>query len=114
MWVPALALTLSGCVGGVEVSAGDPEAPATQASAGTPNDWRPADSGARAGAEGTVSVDAEGVPISYVVAEGDTPDAIRTRFGLPWFSLARENGEFMPRETMILTGETLTFALPKQ
>lgn len=112
----SLAVSLAGCTSG-SPSAGPAPAVTAQAAPvtpGTAKDWRPVDLGAREGATGTVTLDADGTPVTYEVAEGDTPDAIRARLDLPWFSLAREDGSFMTREVMIVTGEVLTFTLPRQ
>jgi hypothetical protein len=77
-----------------------------------PTDWEPVDSGPAVGAMGTTTVDAEGVPLTYLVAAGDTPDAIRVRFDLYWSSLAREDGTAMPMYPTIYEGEVLTFVAP--
>jgi hypothetical protein len=77
-----------------------------------PTDWQPVDSGPAVGAMGTTTVDADGVPLTYLVAAGDTPDAIRTRFDLYWSSLARQDGTAMPKYPTIYEGEVLTFVAP--
>lgn len=77
-----------------------------------PTDWEPVDSGPVLGAMGTTTVDAEGTPLTYVVAAGDTPDAIRKRFDLYWSSLARQDGTAMPMYPTIYEGEVLTFVEP--
>lgn len=112
----ALAVTLAGCTPSGPGVGATPAVTteAVHATPGTAKGWRPVDLGAREGATGAVTLDAEGAPVEYGVAAGDTPDAIRARLDLPWFSLAREDGSFMAREVMIVTGETLTFTLPRQ
>lgn len=84
----------------------------TNSSASVPTDWQPVDSGPRAGAMGTTTVDADGIPLTYLVASGDTPDAIRERFDLYWSSLARADGTAMPKYTTIYVDEVLTFVPP--
>ena len=117
-WVMAasLSLVLAGCTQGFAPDNNEPTPVASSmpTAAGTPRDWVPVDSGPQDEAQGTVTVDDDGVPVAYLVAEGDTADGVRDRFDLPWFSLAREDGTFMPRESGIFVGETLTFTLPNQ
>ncbi|MGV8883878.1 MAG: hypothetical protein ACOH19_17155 [Rhodoglobus sp.] len=114
--VVGLSVALAGCTQGVvpDNVAQTPVASSTPTAAGTPRDWVPVDSGPRGEAQGSVTVDDDGVPVAYLVVEGDTADGVRDRFDLPWFSLAREDGVFMPRESGIFVGETLTFTLPRQ
>lgn len=84
----------------------------TNSSAVVPTDWQPIDSGPREGATGSTTVDDDGTPLTYVVASGDTPGAIRERFGLYWSSLAREDGTAMPKYPTIYENEVLTFVEP--
>jgi hypothetical protein len=77
-----------------------------------PTDWQPVDAGPREGAMGSTTVDGDGTPVAYVVAAGDTTDAIRARFDLYWSSLAREDGTRMPKYPTIYENEVLTFIEP--
>ena len=98
-----LAVGLAACT--VPTDSAPPDATASPSAA----DWLPVDSGPREGAMGTTTVDEDGIPISYTVAEGDTTDLIRVRFDIWWDSLAREDGTRMQKYPVIYAGEVLTF-----
>lgn len=66
------------------------------------------DSGARKGAMGEVTTDADGVPLTYTVVEGDTPDEIRMRFDIWWDQLVGPDGERL-NSPLIYPGDVLTF-----
>ncbi|WP_136709066.1 LysM domain-containing protein [Agromyces sp. H66] len=75
-----------------------PPPPAAPAPEPVPNapapvvEWGPAfDTGARPGATGTPVLDADGVPASYTVVEGDSFFDIAQRFELPQQQLLRMN-----------------------
>ncbi len=102
-------LLLSGC----SMQSDEPDTPDVVATASpTVEDWRPVDSGPREGAMGTTTLDDDGVPVSYVVVEGDTADLIRLRFDIWWDSLAREDGRVLIKYPEIYAGEVLIFVPP--
>lgn len=102
-------LLLSGC----SMQSDEPDTPDVVATASpTVEDWRPVDSGPRDGAMGTATVDDDGIPVSYLVAEGDTADLIRLRFDIWWDSLAREDGRVLIKYPEIYAGEVLIFVPP--
>ena len=72
-----------------------PEAPAPEPVPNAPApvvEWGPAyDTGSRPGATGTPVLDANGVPASYTVVEGDSFFDIAQRFELPQQQLLRMN-----------------------
>lgn len=106
-------LVLSGCTGAV-VEQPRPELTAAAPSA-TPSptpiavDWEPRDQGEQTGAMGAVTVDDRGVPVTYVVTEGDTADQICARFDIWRDSLANEDGVAFAPHPELYPGDVLTF-----
>ena len=98
-----LAVSLASCTAPLDPSPPD----VTETSIA--DDWRPVDSGPREGAMGTTTVDEDGIPITYTVAEGDSADLIRLRFDIWWDSLAREDGTQLAKYPTLYVDEVLTF-----
>ena len=104
-------LILSGCTAqSTEAGLNDPPPTATATPTPSPSleDIDPIDLGPRTGAMGTVTLDENGVPATYTVADGDTADLIRGRFDIWWDQLARDGARLI-QYPEIYVGDVLTF-----
>lgn len=88
-----------------------PEAPAPEPVPNAPApvvEWGPAyDTGSRPGATGTPVLDANGVPASYTVVEGDSFFDIAQRFELPQQQLLRMNAQVHDFGETVYIGEVI-------
>lgn len=103
--VVAVALSLAACnateIAPLETSTATPLASTSSTATATVPATVPVDSGPGDSATGTAVLDANGTPIGYIVAEGDTAWGIERRFGINGLA-ERYNRYLQPGERLDL------------